>query len=801
MIESAQIKNFQSHRNTELTFDPGVNVIIGSSDSGKTVTFTIPEGSGIGKVALCAVASVHDTSDYNAVLAGMQLEEGSTKTAYETPGTPPDKYIKDDRIPVTIARTTDVIPVLLADSFDMVPCKNLCDPSLAADGKLYLFDSGTSTPYANGMTFGKQVVTEGESYTWSMPSSGPGFYKYGTGEVVLYCYDSAGAFLGLSYAVDVYPAAETVPTNVVSWDSGKTFTFTIPAESGIGKIAVMAAYSAHDTAAFNAVMAGLQLELGTEKTEFIAYGSGDTYVIKDEYVPDTIARTDSSSDAATSKQEVLVCMDDTNVYVRTHWNATLDLVQCINYGATTAFANNPVNPMGARTIPIATTDSGTIAAYASGTVLVSQGDDATPLFYNGTYIGANHGPNFVHAVTVADHDKTVADVGSTWTSGGVTYTLMRIVSASALWLMSANTGANTEQWNFSTTTLAAGTLVHAAGATHTGSFSPSADTITQLLPVLQNHTKTIRLDGRLAVTASGSYWCEFVDIVDTYDICNPVSILSYVQSQVGGATQPSFTDPSVTSDMRVNITYRFGSNGACSANTQFQAKHDLTFSFAGTIQANPLTFAGKSLYQYINKLTSIVGTSKTWDFTAVEDISTTIDAVYAITSEWADANNPPDRMAQIVKTGSTPEYGHVIGYGLSRGASIPATRKGVSDAGFIYTTRKMYPKALTGSQYGSGIIPENTVVSVMAYRSLYHFEDVPDATVFTWFWDGADIMVVLDIHSTVTALAIPLPSWMIGKNATLVDSSGTISLLTSIVNDDGLIISTTDYGSAMIKLS
>lgn len=36
MIKSIQISNFQSHKSTELQFDPGVNVIVGSSDSGKS---------------------------------------------------------------------------------------------------------------------------------------------------------------------------------------------------------------------------------------------------------------------------------------------------------------------------------------------------------------------------------------------------------------------------------------------------------------------------------------------------------------------------------------------------------------------------------------------------------------------------------------------------------------------------------------------------------------------------------------------------------------------------------------------
>ena len=36
MIQELSIQNFQSHKNTRLLFDPGVNVIVGTTDSGKT---------------------------------------------------------------------------------------------------------------------------------------------------------------------------------------------------------------------------------------------------------------------------------------------------------------------------------------------------------------------------------------------------------------------------------------------------------------------------------------------------------------------------------------------------------------------------------------------------------------------------------------------------------------------------------------------------------------------------------------------------------------------------------------------
>jgi DNA repair exonuclease SbcCD ATPase subunit len=52
MIQKLSIENFQSHKNTQLVFDPGVNVIVGASDSGKTaiiralrwVTWNRPSG-------------------------------------------------------------------------------------------------------------------------------------------------------------------------------------------------------------------------------------------------------------------------------------------------------------------------------------------------------------------------------------------------------------------------------------------------------------------------------------------------------------------------------------------------------------------------------------------------------------------------------------------------------------------------------------------------------------------------------------------------------------------------------------
>ena len=43
MINKLKTKNYQSHQDTELNFDPGVNIIIGSSNEGKSVIMRVFE--------------------------------------------------------------------------------------------------------------------------------------------------------------------------------------------------------------------------------------------------------------------------------------------------------------------------------------------------------------------------------------------------------------------------------------------------------------------------------------------------------------------------------------------------------------------------------------------------------------------------------------------------------------------------------------------------------------------------------------------------------------------------------------
>jgi DNA repair exonuclease SbcCD ATPase subunit len=74
MIKSIQLKNFQSHKNSILEFDKGVNIIIGKTDSGKSaiiraiklITFNKPSGDDY-RSDWGGVTKVHLTTDENKI--------------------------------------------------------------------------------------------------------------------------------------------------------------------------------------------------------------------------------------------------------------------------------------------------------------------------------------------------------------------------------------------------------------------------------------------------------------------------------------------------------------------------------------------------------------------------------------------------------------------------------------------------------------------------------------------------------------------------------------------------------------
>lgn len=659
---------------------------------------------------------------------------------------------------------------------------NLFDPSLCTDGKLRSYWDGSIATYANGIDFGLHPVLPNTTYTISMPSAEIGFDT----NKCIYCFNESGTYVGTDHAISTNPISPNPPTSV-TWVGNYQVTFTTPA-SGLGYVAFMASYSVHTTADFNRIINLIQLEKGSSPTYFVPYGTTPT---------------------ARRVNQVTVVKSGTYAFIRTPWSINYDLVQRMTYHTGSTTTNDIINFSGACLVPIDLFDCSIQAYWSKGIQLAYQTDDTCPLEYNGSYFGANHGPSRGIILTVASHDKTVADIGSEWVDGGSTkWYLLKILSSTSLLFISQNTGTAIN-WNFNTVGPSASPLTHSAGATHTSDIVYTSMTANnQILPWLKNYTYSVMLNGSTPITTDGTYYCDYVDFIESYEIPNPSSMLDYFIAGRPWAVQPGFGDTGVASQVSVSVKNRFALNGSCTVTTTLDALQNIYMNgspvqYAGFVQALPIVPGSNKLWQYVPRVSPVGG----FDFQSMVDITSGITTTYFDSSSWTDANNPPDRMVQIVKTsGGTGIFGFVLGYSQLNGLGVPATRKNnISCAGFVFSpTKKMYPHGFDGggTNFTAGLIPALSTFTMTAYRSFWDSTALPDATVYTWYKDGDDIVVILDFHKSVTNLSVPLPIQCVGKAATVIDKSGSFTLISSVVPPEGgiFVSSSGTYGYGLIRL-
>lgn len=640
---------------------------------------------------------------------------------------------------------------------------SLYDPALAEDGFVYNTGNGAKAAFANSIISGKVPVEEGKSYYMALPPEERGLFP----QLFFYGGVAGATYIGVAKtagATFVVPGVDLIlgPNGAGATGGVQWLIFTIPLGSGITFFGthLLTGYLAHDTAYFDRVRKSVTMYAVAKKTD-----GGNVGVTK----------------------------AGSTIYVRGALSETKDIVQQIQLSSGN---NNTVNVQGARTCDKRIVDDA--SAWTTGTVLVTQGDSTAPVKINGVYIGGNHGCSAVQEVTATAHGKTVADVGSEWidTSTRKWY-LMKIIDANKLWFLSENLSAY-PLWSFASL-IAGTTLAHSSGATNTGLITIASRVSTQLWPALQSQTTDVLLDG-ISLTADGSRIGKSVAIVNTYKITNPAAVVSYVRSQVGGAVQPSFIDPSIASDVERSLAYRYAENGSCEVTDGIRMVNAQTLTYFGATQSEALNFSSKQLWQYVPKVLPKVGTLKTWDFQAQEDISGTFEQLAFVTSDWTDANNPPDRLAQIVKTAGVAEFGLMLGYNPTRGIGVPAVRKTlINEAAFISVAKKQYPEAMNIGPLVAGALYE-----LPAFRSYWSAESAPDATTFAWYRDSSNghVIVVADFHQNVSMSLLKLPQHLVGMLVSVVDKSASATVHSSVLDANGVPVSITGgYGYVVLQLS
>ena len=443
--------------------------------------------------------------------------------------------------------------------------------------------------------------------------------------------------------------------------------------------------------------------------------------------------------------------DNGNHYVRCENDGNTDFVH--------VFAFDSDNPSfsfkNLKEIPHDTTEENFITAVGSGSNFKGVNDDRCPLHLNGYYIGAGHGNPYYIEVT-ASHDKTEADIGSTWSDGTNTFTIITVGTGKlVVGCLSNGEVANVELQ---------GNLTHSSGATHTGGITVTSSEQVQLRPCGNLFSHSIYGNNDIPVT-SGQYY-ENIVVVDKYNILRSDAIFTYLQAHVGSNTNDSFHSADITGVMAVvENTYVFSRNGSVTVYTAVEFKSSLDFDYYGVAQSIALTGTNMGFVPDSNTLATPTTISAKTNFTWTGDVI-------------------PYRFYQIL---SDYSKGFGIIYETSAGCGNPTKRAEVcSESGsFANVTWKLYPHLFSPSN--DDVSDGDYYGAVAARMPIKTSATMPS---LCWYWVGDTVVLACDVASGFSGF-IELPEYLHGKKITTRDVTTGLTIQNDFVAQKGIRIKNT----------
>lgn len=281
------------------------------------------------------------------------------------------------------------------------------------------------------------------------------------------------------------------------------------------------------------------------------------------------------------------------VYILTSWNAESNLFQSINLsGGPNSIVQFSQIALVAKSVDPWSIDS------ATKTLLKDCSDDSTPLQFNGTFIGGNHGGNFAVQVSATGHGKTTYDIGSSWQdSASRPFTLISVRDEGTLWFL-GDDASSSNMWSFGLTMT--GPLSHVSGATNTGDITVSSQALTQITPATKNNSPVVSINSGIPLTGDGIYRVKEVSLSQQYSICDLTSVLEYVKSNGHQGTSPALNDASITNLVDVSTVYSWAENGSCVVKTDYSFNRSIVSCYMGLVQSTaPVVPASCQLLQMI----------------------------------------------------------------------------------------------------------------------------------------------------------------------------------------------------------
>ena len=593
------------------------------------------------------------------------------------------------------------------------PGKNLLDVSVGQDN--YFWNDGGATPLALAGYWAspKIPVTPGQQYTTQAIRS------------IQFFDSSGGRVAGTLYVNDA-----TFGINAVTVPAGRYF------------MAVSTTIAKKSTS---------QIEAGAVATAYEPYGLKIPLLIAGGDLLDNQIAKLSSPTSESLCTGVVVCRSGNAMLVRVPHDSTKDVVIPLNLASMATTPGDERVRMstpgwsGVRRIDRTTLNSAIwpIPAALPGESIHDAGDDSAPIYTGAGYIGANHGWNGGSLITMTNHGKVATDLGSTWTDGTRTYTLLRIIDANTVLLGNPYTVAGGVV--SIVTTIPAATLTHVAGATNKASITITGGaSLIQIKPTSHTRTVTATLDG-VAIKAGVSTG-RVLSIAETYTVISFKGLIDWAQANIG--VDPFVDLTTKASHSRITTTYRWEGR-TCIVGQTITALEAMAATQIVT-QAACITVPSGSARQYIPGAT---GTVAGIDLTTMANLASQTGDINVAVAQQLDAATPVSRAYQWRFTSAgAPDYGILIGLLPVMDGKLATRKTNGTDATSWFvpnSTKKNYPRLSFGKALAIG-----ESLSGVGFRRYLSSADPVEVVIS----DGSRSWVLIDTptaHATPTVARVP----------------------------------------------
>jgi hypothetical protein len=501
-------------------------------------------------------------------------------------------------------------------------------------------------------------------------------------------------------------------------------------------------------------------------TKYNGVGNQDNIVLninEEEVLYETI----KNSLLVSEKNKVRVNLGSQFLQIGTEYNDVYDLSRGLRLSRAVDFASNSnINLFTANLVY-----KGDVLTN-NKLFLKDEQDDIAPIHLNGSFIGGNHGWDQPYILTKA-HSKTLADVGSILQdANSVNFTILRIISSTQLVLCSENIAVDGFTYSF---TAPSGNLTYVSdgGNTDTITSGYSLASVANLVPITTPSNSKVYLNGKTEITIEGEYNCEFVDVVEDYDVYDLPSVLQKITSErpVGGyLTEVYFNELGAEKLFNNQITYRYLPNGKGLVNHNFFAYKKCELDYDGFTQSIELD-SGKLVVPKCLPITVGADTFDLRNITPWNSADAPSGNIEITDAYFETPSNPPSRFLNF-----NDDIIYHSGYILDRGIGINRIAN-IDKAFRTGNSRKLY---LIGVNVPT-TLEANTTYSCLAYRNYTIQLNKPTArTSYDYLEIDNKVFLFLDYNDSINdEISMPL-AWR-GRKM-IVSSSNNVGVVGVVVN-------------------